>query len=89
MIHTSLLLKPVTALAVVFFAVATWAADTSEEQEGTKLYCVKRIDAEDGEYLLQLSQHYGNYTPGSGNSALKCGIPLLVRLRFIRLWLNT
>lgn len=71
MIHTSLLLKPVTALAVVFFAVATWAADTSEEQEGTKLYCVKRIDAGDGEYLLQLSQHYGNYTPGSGEQCFE------------------
>lgn len=71
MIHTSLLLKPVTALAVVFFAVATWAADTSEEQEGTKLYCVKRIDAEDGKYLLQLSQHYGNYTPGSGEQCFE------------------
>ena len=71
MIYKSLLLKPVTALAVVFFAVASWAAGISEEQEGTKLYCVKRIDAGDGEYLLQLSQQYGNYTSGSGEECFE------------------
>ena len=64
MIHKSLLLKPVTALAVVFFAVASWAADISDEQEeGPGLYCMKTVVYDENSPILQLSQKYGNYTP--------------------------
>ena len=64
MIHKSFLLKPVTALAVVFFAVASWAADISDEQEeGPGLYCMKTVVYDENSPILQLSQKYGNYTP--------------------------
>ena len=53
----SSLLKPLTALAIALLTATPWAAD---EQ---KLYCVNKVDVEDGKFMLQLSQQFGNYTP--------------------------
>ena len=62
------LLKTVVAFIATFLAVSPWAAGTSnQEEDGAKVYCVKRTGY-DGEYYLQLSQQQANYEPAEGET---------------------
>ena len=65
MTRKSALLKVFTALPVALLAVSSWAQggnSIAEEQESSKLYCVKKVD-DDGDIYVHLSQKGGSYTP--------------------------
>ena len=62
------LLKTVVAFIATFLAVSPWAAGTSnQEEDGAKVYCVKRVGY-DGEYYVQLSQQDAGYEPSDGET---------------------
>ena len=61
-------LKTAVVLSATLLAASLWAADTiSQEEEGAKVYCLKRTGY-DGEYYLQLSQQQANYEPAEGET---------------------
>ena len=61
-------LKTAVVLSATLLAASPWAADTiSQEEEGAKVYCLKRTGY-DGEYYLQLSQQQANYEPAEGET---------------------
>ena len=65
MTRKSALMKVFTALSVALLAVSSWAQggnSIAEEQESSKLYCVKKVD-DDGDIYVHLSQKGGSYTP--------------------------
>lgn len=60
------LLKTAVALLATLLAATPWAAGTSnQEEDGAKVYCVKRVGY-DGEYYAQLSQQKAGYEPSDG-----------------------
>lgn len=62
------LLKTAVAFIATFLAVSPWAAGTSnQEEDGAKVYCVKRVGY-DGEYYVQLSQQDAGYEPSDGET---------------------
>lgn len=62
------LLKTAVAFIATFLAVSPWAAGTSnQEEDGAKVYCVKRVGY-DGEYYVQLSQQDVGYEPSDGET---------------------
>lgn len=62
----STLFKTAVALAFSILVATPWAADLSDEQEGTsRVYCVKKVPVAEDEYLVQLSQQGAGYVPGS------------------------
>lgn len=72
MIRTSLLLKPATILAAVLFAVASWAADLSDEQEGAyRFFCIKLAKDSDYNIVIQLSQQDASYEPAQNESCFE------------------
>ena len=72
MIRKSLLLNPITALAVVFFAITSWAAGISEEQEGaSRFFCVRLAQNLEYGYVIQLSQQDVSYEPTQNESCFE------------------
>lgn len=62
----STLFKTAVALAFSILVATPWAADLSDEQEGTsRVYCVKKVPVAEDEYLVQLSQQGAGYAPDS------------------------